>query len=153
MGINYTARHTVLKVCLCRLSTILLGLFICQFGNWGPDIRAGQFLVQLLMLGTFIIKVLTQDVIMCIWSLFPGFIKDVPTTSSNQRLNPYWTGKGLPTVFLKPGKFLARVRHATVIQIGLNYSGVGLIYCVVTSAAAREHSNTDIFFSNSCCLL
>lgn len=46
----------------------------------------------------------------------------------------------------KAGIFLARVRSATVIQIGLDYleRGPHLTYCVFTSAAAREHLN-EIF--------
>lgn len=34
----------------------------------------------------------------------------------------------------------------------LTYSGVGPIYCTVTSAAAREHLNEGIFCSSSGCL-
>lgn len=84
---------------------------------------------------------------------FPGFY-----CGRNGRLNPYWTIKGreggLPTVsptttprkHEKAGKFLARVGRATVIQMKLTYSGVGSVYCPVTSAAAREHLNERIFF-------
>lgn len=46
----------------------------------------------------------------------------------------------------KQGIFLARVGRATVIQMKLNYSGVGPIYCRGTSAVAREYSNGVFYF-------
>lgn len=91
----------------------------------------------------------------CFFFLSQGFVKDAAAASPDGKLNPHWSGEGstngLPVKSGKAGIFLARVRHATVIQMKLNYSGVGPpIYCMVTSAAAREHSKWDTICSSSC---
>lgn len=79
-----------------------------------------------------IMKGVTQDLIMCRWAgvFSQCLLKTLPLLQAMRSYTSLLKWKrGLPTVFpAKPGKagrFLARVRHATVIQIGLNYSGVG----------------------------